>query len=61
MYGNGFERVRTYRFHVRAYDALGNLTTYLDPTASYADKRVGLLRALVCIGASNHGGAPAAD
>ncbi len=30
---------RTYKFHVRAYDAVGNETTYLDPSSSFANKR----------------------
>lgn len=31
---------RTYRFHVRAYDHSGNITTNLNPAFSFADKRV---------------------
>lgn len=30
---------RTYKFHVRAFDASGNLTTYLNPVSSFAQKR----------------------
>jgi len=30
---------KTYTFHVRAYDAAGNLTTYLDPAVSKANAR----------------------
>jgi len=36
----GLNPYRTYRFHVRAYDDDNNETIYLDPTVSFADKRV---------------------
>ena len=36
----GLDPYRTYRFHVRAYDDDNNETIYLDPTVSFADRRV---------------------
>ena len=35
----GLDARRTYTFHVRAYDAAGNITTYLDPASSKATKQ----------------------
>lgn len=35
----GLDAYRTYRLHVRAYDAINNETTYLNPATSYSDKR----------------------
>jgi hypothetical protein len=36
----GLDPYRTYKFHVRAYDASGNTTSYLNPQFSVASKRV---------------------
>ena len=34
----GLDAYRTYKFHVRAYDGVGNITTYLNPATNYASK-----------------------
>lgn len=36
---NGLDAYRTYRLHVRAYDAVNNETVYLNPATNYTDKR----------------------
>jgi hypothetical protein len=36
----GLNAYKTYNFHVRAFDASNNLTTYLNPAFSFASKRV---------------------
>jgi hypothetical protein len=36
---NGLDPFRTYRLHVRAYDAQNNETIYIDPSVNYSDKR----------------------
>ncbi|NCN41664.1 hypothetical protein GW916_10515 [bacterium] len=33
---NGLDAYRTYKIHVRAFDASGNITTYLDPTFNFS-------------------------
>ncbi len=35
----GLDAYRTYRLHVRAYDAINNETTYLNPASNFTDKR----------------------
>jgi hypothetical protein len=35
----GLDAYRTYRLHVRAYDAINNETTYLNPATNFTDKR----------------------
>lgn len=35
----GLDAYRTYRLHVRAYDAVNNETVYLNPASSFTDKR----------------------
>ncbi len=35
----GLDAYKTYRFHVRAYDAAGSVTTYLNPLTSFKDAR----------------------
>jgi hypothetical protein len=36
---NGLDAYRTYRLHVRAYDAVNNETVYLNPATNYSNKR----------------------